>query len=42
MAADCPPIARLLCGWVSPFLQLVKCSGVYQQLEAVTVDVSWM
>lgn len=37
-----PPSARLLCGWVSPSLQLLKCSGVYQQVEAVIVDVNWM
>lgn len=42
MAHDCPLSARLLCAWVSPSLQLLKCSGVYQQLEAVTVDVSWV
>lgn len=42
MAHDCPLSARLLCGWVSPSLQLIKCSGVYQQLEAVTVGVSWV
>lgn len=25
-----------------PSLQLLKCNGVYQQLEAVIIDVSWM
>lgn len=42
MAHDCPPSARLMCGWVSPSLQLIKCNGVYQQLEAVSVDVGWV
>lgn len=36
------PSTRLLCVWVSPSLQLTKCSGAHQQWEAVTVGGSWV